>query len=348
MKRAASVLLLLLCAPIANACTTFCLSIDGQTVFGANYDWDAGVGLVMVNKRSVAKVALTGRPARWTSRFASITFNQYGRDFPTGGMNEAGLVVALMALDETRYPDVDSRPSVGILSWIQYQLDLSGTIDEVIAHCETTRIANGKGLHYLVADRTGAAATIEYLNGALVVHRGAALPVAVLANNTYEQSIAYLRAISGFVPSGIGSLERFTRAASMLNQGSDDLVERAFNILDSVHQPGYTRWSIVYDAVAGTVYFRTDQNPAVRWLSFASLDPQCGSPVRVLDIHQSGSGDMSGALTDYTLDANMRLVDTAYSQTPFLAGAPEEDRRETAMHPEGDICLQRRARAARP
>ena len=99
MMRFLILLLMLVETPFAaHACTTFCMDVSGRVVFGANYDWDTGVGLAMVNKRSVAKMALTGRPARWTSRFASITFNQYGRDFPTGGMNEAGLVIALMAL----------------------------------------------------------------------------------------------------------------------------------------------------------------------------------------------------------------------------------------------------------
>jgi choloylglycine hydrolase len=26
----------------------------------------------------------------WTSRYGSITFNQYGREFPSGGINEKG------------------------------------------------------------------------------------------------------------------------------------------------------------------------------------------------------------------------------------------------------------------
>src|SRR4051812_14937912 len=96
----------LLMVPPASACTTFCMTAGGRPVFGANYDWDTGVGLIMVNKRSVQKTSLTGRPVHWTSRMASITLNQYGRDFPTGGMNELGLVVALMALNATQYPTV--------------------------------------------------------------------------------------------------------------------------------------------------------------------------------------------------------------------------------------------------
>ena len=337
----------------AHACTTYCMALGGRVLFGANYDWDTGVGMVTINKRSVAKESFTGRPVRWVSRFASITFNQYGRDFPTGGMNEAGLVVALMALDQTRYPAVDSRPSVGILEWIQYQLDGSADVDEVLRRSAEIRIAAGKGLHYLVSDRSGRSTTIEYLNGALVAHVDASLPVAVLTNNTYEQSMSYLRTISGFggtrpVPTGIGSLERFARAAFLIRQTSTPSVERAFQILDAVHQPDYTKWSIVYDPMAATVYYRTDTNAGVRWISFAAVDASCSSPVKVMDVNAGGSDDVVSSFTDYSLEANLALVNTAYDQTPFLRDASEEDRRGTALHPEGDVCVDaRRSRAVR-
>ena len=109
-RRWAVMILLAFLAVDARPCTTFCMSVDDHVVFGANYDWDVRNGLIMVNKRSVSRESLTQRPAYWTSQYASITFNQYGRGFPTGGMNEVGLVVALMDLDTTEYPAVVTAP----------------------------------------------------------------------------------------------------------------------------------------------------------------------------------------------------------------------------------------------
>ena len=57
-----------------------------------------------------------------------------------GGMNEAGLVVETMMLEETEYPSPDSRPGIEILQWIQYQLDNFSTIEEVIASHSQIRI----------------------------------------------------------------------------------------------------------------------------------------------------------------------------------------------------------------
>ena len=102
----ALLLALALAAP-APACTTFCLRDGGRIVFGKNYDWSVGDGLLIVNKRGVARRADAAgdpRPASWVSRYGSVTFNQYGRDFPSGGMNERGLTIELMWLDGSRYP----------------------------------------------------------------------------------------------------------------------------------------------------------------------------------------------------------------------------------------------------
>src|SRR6266480_3041856 len=122
--------LLLVCLLVNQsfACTTFCLKHKGEVLFGKNYDWSIGDGLVFVNKRGIAKTATaegTPRPAKWVSKYGSVTFNQYGRENPSGGMNEAGLVIELMWLDEAQYPKADARPTVGTLEWIQYQLDNS-------------------------------------------------------------------------------------------------------------------------------------------------------------------------------------------------------------------------------
>jgi penicillin V acylase-like amidase (Ntn superfamily) len=339
MKRL--LLLALFAAQSAGACTTFCLSSGGRFVLGANYDWDTGVGLLMVNKRSVAKDSGTEHPAHWVSRFASITLNQYGREFPTGGMNEAGLAIALMALPDTQYPAPSDLPTVGILGWIQYQLDTSANIDEVLQHAASAPIAGGMGLHYLVLDASGRAMTFEYLGGRIVAHRDAALPVAVLTNSTYDDSLAYLRTISGFggshpVPAGITSLERFAHAASLIRQTPprSDAVARALDILDAVHQPDYTKWSVVYDPAAGAVHIRTDVNPDVRTVSFASFDLNCATPVKIADLN----GPLT-AFDDYSLDANLALINAAYDTTPSMSNTPADERSEAAHHPDGESCV---------
>ena len=65
-------------------------------IFGRNYDWVTGEGIVSTNLRGLQKTSLQmgdGSALNWVSNYGSITFNQYGKEFPTGGMNEKGLVV---------------------------------------------------------------------------------------------------------------------------------------------------------------------------------------------------------------------------------------------------------------
>ena len=110
----ASILCLcLMYAAQLEACTTFVLRSESQLLYGRSLDWLSGVGMVVVNKRDVARTALIsppGPPARWVSRYGSVTFNQVGRGLPYGGMNEVGLVVENMWLEETEYPEAAGRP----------------------------------------------------------------------------------------------------------------------------------------------------------------------------------------------------------------------------------------------
>jgi len=48
--------MLIITARPSLPCTTFCLRGGGEMLYGANYDFDIGDGLIFVNKRGVQKV----------------------------------------------------------------------------------------------------------------------------------------------------------------------------------------------------------------------------------------------------------------------------------------------------
>lgn len=340
-----SALILTLASAVpAPACTTFCLRDEGRIVFGKNYDWNVGDGMLVVNKRGVARTADAGgdpKPARWESKYGSVTFNQYGRDFPSGGINEAGLTIELMWLEGSRYPAADARPAVDVLQWIQYQLDNHATVAEVLASEKGLRITSQVPLHYLVADRKGQVATVEFLNGHLVAHTGKDLPMAALANSTYDESLAFARKQGEDVPGGIGSLTRFARAAKRVRtfdaKGTDP-VAYAFETLDQVAQPGFTQWSIVYEVDRGRVHFRTRDRRKIRSLDLKAVDFACSAPVRVLDLDADVQGDVAKRLVPYTRDLNRELVSASFRKTPFLAQMPEVELERVVRYPESDVC----------
>ena len=48
----------LLASTPTTACTTFCLEAGERVLFGRNYDWSVGAGMLVSNKRNVAKTAM--------------------------------------------------------------------------------------------------------------------------------------------------------------------------------------------------------------------------------------------------------------------------------------------------
>jgi choloylglycine hydrolase len=232
---------------------------------------------------------------------------------------------------------------------VQYQLDNFSTVAEVLASDASIRITgNSAPLHYLVCDRTGACATIEFLEGKTVAHTGDELPVNVLANNTYARSVAFLQQCKGFggtqpIGKSPGSLDRFARAANLVKQGAGtDPVASAFDILANVAQGEWTKWSIVYDMTGGKIFYRTHANPDIRSVDFATFDFDCSAPIEVLDVNAEGAGDVSEQFEAYTWDANRTLIGNAYSKTEFLQGTPSSVLDSIAIYPEEATACQKK------
>lgn len=360
LKLSGSVLLGLgmavLSASEVHACTTFCLRHGQEVLYGKNYDWHNGNGFLMVNQRGVAKAAMVGtqdRPASWVSKYGSVTFNQWGREFPSGGMNEAGLVVELMWLDATRYPGPDDRPALGALEWIQYQLDRFERVDDVVRQAGRMRVVAQSPLHYLVCERSGRCATVEFLDGKLAAHSGASLPVSALANDTYADSVKFLRSTRGRAEgeggrysSGRGSLERFARASAMMErytpQSGFTPVQYAFNILDRVSQGSFTQWSIVYDLRNRQIHFKTRENRQIRTVALKAFNFSCGGKRLALDLESSGAGDVTRRFAAYTPETNRSLVTRSYEITPQFRNTPRELVTAMADHPERVSCARQR------
>ena len=329
----------------SNACTTFFINKNGQMVFGRNYDWITGSGMVIVNTRGVAKSSMKakeGNTISWVSKYGSITFNQYGKEFPTGGMNEKGLIVELMWLDGTQYPSPDQRPAVGVLQWIQYQLDNCATVEDLIATDSKIRIASvgTTPLHYLVADQNGNAATIEFLDGKMVVHRKKELPHAVLTNTAYAESVKLVDQQKSFADN---SLERFITACKMVKNAEQlpvgkSMVDYSFGILDEVAQGDFTKWSIVYDLKNKTVNFRVNGSRQVKSVSFSSFNFSCKEKSKVFLLDTEAKGNVSSMFTDFSIGINKQVVEKSFEESSERIPSSPEGRKSVWSYPEHISC----------
>lgn len=343
-------LLLSITGGAALACTTFQLKQQNQVYFGRNYDWFFSDALVIINQKGVAKPGyvargVTGKPASWTSKYASLTFNQYGREFPAGGMNSAGLVVESMSLEKTEIPPPDDRPYVAFGGvWRQYLLDNFATVSKALAGIKKIRFGKPPkvGVHLLISDAGGDCAIIEFLEGKLKVYRGNNLPVRVLANSTYQESLRHFQQNSSPLRDKWSSIKRFKTAAAMVQKyhaaKDPGPVAYAFKVLKAVANSSYTQWSIVYDQKRRVAHFHTKLNPKLRSIDLKKLDLACAPPAKAIDIDAPLEGDITAKLTGITPKDNRDLIGGSFKKTDFLKNLPQRVVDYVASYPDKCKC----------
>jgi hypothetical protein len=181
----------------------------------------------------------------------------------------------------------------------------------VIGNGALVRVA-GAVDHYLVCDRTGDCAVIEFLEGGTIWHTSRDLPVRTLTNHEYEESVRAWHA--GRVSEN--SLERFAIAAGRVTAfrptALADAIDYAFDTLERASGQATggaaTQWSIVFDAQNLQVHFRTSRNPEIRTIDMTRLDFGCTTPALMLDVHGPFSGDVTGQLEPFSFDANLKVT----------------------------------------
>jgi choloylglycine hydrolase len=324
----------------ALACSSFMVEKNGVLIAGRNLDSDGSTsGVVVVNKRGIRKESRSwnelgyGRNVpnphiTWVSKYGSITFNTFCRDFVDGGMNEAGLFIQEMSLMENRFPEDEAKPRFFMMLWMQYVLDSFDSVDQVVESARNV-VIDGWNWHFFAADSTGGTAAIEFINGKPVLTSGENMPITVLCNDTYATEMERLRKYEGFGgerpvllkgdkrrrDSGESDEdERFIKAATLINRSEKSALlplEYGMKILEEMAWEG-TQWSYVCDLTNKKIRFRTKDAPNVKELSFADFDFGPESPTLMLDIHTTGEIG-PGSFSDYTLENNRASLEKTIS-----------------------------------
>lgn len=341
-------------APPSKACTTFQLSKSEAKVVAKSYDWNNDSGFVSINKKNVQKKAFLvpslqpGVPAEWKSSHASVTFNQFGTEFPASGMNDAGLVVEVMVLNETKTAEKSDLPTVGELQWVQYQLDNFASVQEMIDNQTRLSKENPKrvriapiyiGLHYMACDATGACASFEYLDGDdnMTINGGDKNSFPALTNSTYKESVETYQAFlkSGAAPPEkcVASLDRFVCIADFADKFDSklDAIPYAFKGLQKVwveeSEGSKSVWNIVYEpgAKVKKVHFRTRGSAKIKTVLFeesrsqtTGYNPSCTQVAQIYDMNADEEGDVTGKFKDFTIEENQAYFEKAIAGIPQL------------------------------
>jgi choloylglycine hydrolase len=180
------------------ACTSFVLQAeDGAAVYGRTMEWgtfDLKSRLVIVPRghEFIGHTPDGKAGLSWKGKYGVVALDALEKDILTDGMNEKGLVVGVLYLpgfaEFQPYDPETADRSMGPSDLASYLLTEFATVDELRAGLEDVRVvpipepALGgitPPVHWMVADQSGKAIAVEYLEGVLKVFDN---PLRVLTN----------------------------------------------------------------------------------------------------------------------------------------------------------------------
>ncbi|MBL7844944.1 MAG: linear amide C-N hydrolase [Cyclobacteriaceae bacterium] len=309
----------------AYSCSSFVLKNGKTILLGKNFDWTFDQGYVIKNLKNTTKVAYcthNGVPARWTSKYGSITFNQNGKEMPYGGMNEKGLVVEMLWLEDTRFNISEDKTYLNELEWVQYQLDNFQTVDEVVAHIENLKIYPIKGkIHYILADTHGKSVIIEYLEGRPEVYEKEANSCQAITNKSVVYSKKYIENIEGIRKNNTSTTYRYHKLEKQIKalQAPGDFSEMsAFQMLKSVNIPKgdfKTVWTIVYNIESRAISFFSHSHRKTKQINLNNIDFE--QELSYFNINQDAEIVLDTKLKPFAEQANFEIASASLMHLGF-------------------------------
>ncbi len=248
----------ILLSPDDFSCSLFAaMGTPSAMVYGRNFDWEYSPALLLFTNppdgyASVSMVDLTflGIPPDAANSLTSLVANYQDAllttpMLPFDGMNEYGLAIGMAAVPDEYTDDATddpSLPNIGSIGIIRQVLDHARNAEEAVAMFEQYNImfSGGPPIHYLVADRSGKAALIEFYEGEMVV-----LP----NQDAWHLATNHLRCIAR----GDGGCSRYHTLAEALSASGGQLdLATAMQLLSTVDQE-ITQWSAVYNMSSGDI-----------------------------------------------------------------------------------------------
>jgi choloylglycine hydrolase len=313
-----------------------------KNLLAKNHDSKSGHGMLIQNLPGQKKIAYgfhAGEKASWTSIYGSITINQLGKEFPVGGINEAGLVVEHLYLGASEYPNTDA-PSLSELEWIQYQLDNFGSVAEVVSNINRLRIRPLETVHFMIADPCGNAAVIDFIDGEAKIFTQEGT-FQVMTQSSYQTARAYhLENKDKIERSGNKALDSYVLLMGHLGSSPQMDLDLSFNLLDIASNKNgaqKTQWNIVYDLEEACIFIKTNSFSQVRRVclsdfDFESSSKALASPIQTKSLQWNQMNPSThanllalglkhdqlrldeAAFIQHLMDPSLSILDTVYMQ----------------------------------
>ena len=243
--------------PPVWACSLFAaLGGADHMLYGRNFDWDYSPAVLLFTDPpggyasvSMVDIAYLGFEGAKASTLPDLPLAERrsllsAPFLPFDGMNEHGLVVGMAAVPPGEMQPDPDKETVGSLGVIREMLDHASNVDEAVDILRSYNVDFGGGppIHYLIADRSGRAALVEFYQGEMVIIPNQA---------SWHLATNFLRASAG--ASADGMCWRYDAISQRLAEIEGQMTtQNAIDLLEDVSQDG-TQWSIVYEMNAGAV-----------------------------------------------------------------------------------------------
>jgi hypothetical protein len=170
---------------------------------------------------------------------------------PFDGVNEKGVAIGLMAVPQAEPPFDTGKVSLYDLALIRLVLDYAENTDHAISLLKSYNYkATDPPVHFLIADKQGTSAIIEYVEKDIKITRNKE-PYLVSTNFIVYNSGAPLH----------GPCDRYNKVYSTLNRNQGIISKsESMELLNQVSQD-ITMWSLIYDLSAfNTIYVAVNRN----------------------------------------------------------------------------------------
>ncbi len=287
----------------ANACSDIFINhpnahIEARSMdFGMNIALDDTFGFIGQKNTTDVVIDAEKIPAKrltsWTNKYGYWGRNVFHTPKVDDAMNTEGLSISGLYLDGyTQYPvynPADKRPVLAVFDMINFLISQSKNVDEAVALINSHQIVQSAGeikpgiflkntpLHYVLRDKTGKSAVVEFVGGKTLVYTNAGN---VMTNSpTYPQHLEMVKkydtlnidkdnSLTG-MPGGFDSPERFARGYILTKylpvpSSNQEALYQADFAISSCSVPyfgkpgsGYrsnTVWKVLKDLDHGIVY----------------------------------------------------------------------------------------------
>jgi hypothetical protein len=266
--------------PAGWACSLFAAMGDpGSGYYGRNFDWEFSPALLLLTDPgdgyasvSMVDIAYLGFGEDTAKILASLPLSELqslllAPWLPIDGMNEAGMVVGMAAVPPGNVQPDPAKPTIPSLVVIREMLDHAGSVAEAVAIMQAYNIdfTGGPPMHYLVADRSGSAALVEFYAGKVYVFP---------SDKPWHQATNFLLAEAGEATAG--QCWRYDMISQELarTQGKMTAAE-AMMLLSAVAQP-HTQWSVVYGM--GSLQVEVAMGQRYEAVHTFEISPSAGDP----------------------------------------------------------------------